>query len=123
MRRAVLATGLLLATVLGVHADTTLDTYHDLIRPHGQPRSDAIFSASLAFCYRQTGASRYGGDTPAFKRCMLGRGYRWPVRAVRSPQEEEDGGRDLTHHPVPIPDTPLPFIQQYDATTGQPIPQ
>ncbi len=52
-------------------------TYRDLIRPHGQPRSDAIYDRNLDYCYSQTGADRTLDDTPAFKKCMLGRGYRW----------------------------------------------
>jgi hypothetical protein len=32
------------------HAGST-DTYYDLVRPNGQPRSDAIFDADLNFCY------------------------------------------------------------------------
>jgi hypothetical protein len=41
-------------------------TYHDLVRPNGKPRSDAVFQADINFCYAQTGASR-DRDTPAFK--------------------------------------------------------
>jgi hypothetical protein len=52
-------------------------TYRDLIRPHGQPRSDAIYHRSLDDCYSQTGADRSLDDTPAFKKCMLAHGYRW----------------------------------------------
>jgi hypothetical protein len=53
------------------------DNYHDLVRPHGQARSDAAFDADLDACYAQTGASRSQPDTPAFKTCMLGRRWRW----------------------------------------------
>jgi hypothetical protein len=64
----------------------TNDTYYDLVRPNGRPRSDAIFDADLNFCYGQTGASRNRQDTPAFKKCMLGRKWRWKsVKTVRSP--------------------------------------
>ena len=63
----------------------TNDTYHDLVRPNGHARSDAIFEADLNFCYGQTGASRYSQDTPAFKQCMLGRKWRWEsVKTVRN---------------------------------------
>jgi len=53
------------------------DTYYDLVRPHGHPRSDAVFEADLNACYAQTGASRTQRDTPAFRTCMLGRRWRW----------------------------------------------
>jgi hypothetical protein len=67
------------------HAGST-DTYYDLVRPNGQPRSDAIFDADLNFCYGQTGASRTSQDTPAFKQCMLGRKWRWEsVQSVPNP--------------------------------------
>jgi len=79
---AVLVCGLATA-----HAGTN-DTYYDLVRPNGQPRSDAIFNADLDFCYRQTSASRYAQDTPAFKQCMLSRKWQWQsVRTTRSPSQ------------------------------------
>jgi hypothetical protein len=69
----------------GAYAGTN-DTYYDLVRPNGHPRSDAIFDADLNFCYGQTGASRYSQDTPAFKQCMLSRKWRWQsVKIVRDP--------------------------------------
>jgi hypothetical protein len=85
MRRAIIACALLLAGTFAAQAYHSNDTYYDLVRPNGQPRDDATFDADLNFCYRQTGASRYGlGDTPAFKQCMLGRKWRWQsVRIVR----------------------------------------
>ena len=86
MKRAIVACVLLLAGTLAAQAYHSEDTYYDLVRPNGQPRSDAVFDADLDFCYRQTGASRYAlGDTPAFKQCMLGRKWRWQsVRIKRS---------------------------------------
>ena len=53
------------------------DNYRDLVRPHGQARSDAAFDADLNACYAQTGASRTQRDTPAFKTCMFARRWRW----------------------------------------------
>jgi len=76
MTRAMIVTALMLGTALGAQAGTN-DTYYDMIRPNGHPRSDAIFQAALNACYSQTGASRFSADTPAFKQCMLGRSYRW----------------------------------------------
>ena len=77
----------LLCGLAAAHAGTN-DTYYDLVRPNGQPRSDAIFDADLNFCYRQTGAGRYAQDTPAFKQCMFGRQWRWEsVRITPSPSK------------------------------------
>ena len=50
-------------------------TWHDNIRPGGQPRSDAIFDGVLNDCYAQTGLSRDVDVTPAFKDCMTTGGY------------------------------------------------
>ena len=84
MNRIALAAVALLASVAGAQADTVTG-YRDQIRPHGHPRSDAIYQASLDFCYARTGADRNLEDTPAFKQCMLGRGYLWKfTRVVRS---------------------------------------
>jgi len=78
LKRAIIACALLLVGTFAVQAYHSSDTYYDLVRPNGKPRSDAIFDADLNFCYRQTGDSRYGlGDSPAFKQCMLGRKWRW----------------------------------------------
>ena len=75
-RTIVVAAALLLGTALSAEAQPVA-SYHDLIRPNGHPRSDAIHQADLDFCYQQTGQSRYSLDGPAFKKCMLSRGYRF----------------------------------------------
>jgi hypothetical protein len=87
MKRAIIACALLLVGTFAVQAYHSSDTYYDLVRPNGKPRSDAIFDADLNFCYRQTGDSRYRlGDSSAFKQCMLRRKWRWQSsRIVRSP--------------------------------------
>ena len=44
----------------------------------GHPRSEAVYQANLDFCRNQTGGGiGPGDDTPAFKKCMATRGYRW----------------------------------------------
>jgi len=98
MKRAIMACALLLAGTFAAQAYHSEDTYYDLVRPNGQPRSDAVFDADLNFCYAQTGASRYRlGDTPAFKQCMLGRKWRWQsVRTVRSPSKRRLDCFDMT---------------------------
>jgi hypothetical protein len=77
MKRIALVSILLLAGVAGAHADYFETTYHDMIRPHGKPRSDAIFQTNLDACYSQTGEHRTLADSPAFKQCMSSRGYRF----------------------------------------------
>jgi hypothetical protein len=76
MNRIIVTTALLLVTAVAAQAQPVA-SYYDLIRPNGHPRSDAIHEADLNFCYRQTGQSRYSLDGPAFKKCMLSRGYRF----------------------------------------------
>ena len=85
MQRAIVACALLLVGTFAAQAYHSDDTYYDLVHPNGHPRSDAVFQADLNFCYRETGASRFRQDTPAFKQCMLGRKWRWEsVRITRS---------------------------------------
>jgi len=76
MKRIIITTALLLGTVVAAQARPVAN-YYDLIRPNGHPRSDAIHQADLNFCYAQTGQSRFSLDGPAFKKCMLSRGYRF----------------------------------------------
>jgi hypothetical protein len=76
MNRIIVATALLLGTGLAAQS-YPVATYYDLIRPNGKPRSQAIHQSDLDACYRETGQSRYKADGPAFKKCMLGRGYRF----------------------------------------------
>jgi hypothetical protein len=126
MTRAIIVAALLLGTALGAQARTN-DTYYDTIRPNGHPRSDAVFQAALDACYRRTGASRFSGDTPAFKQCMLGRGYRWEsVQIVRSRGSGTGGGDPFSSTD---PGSPAPPPYDYsspspppDPTTGMPIP-
>ncbi len=77
MKRAIIIAAALLATIASAQASHYDTTYHDLIRPHGKPRSDAVYQQAMNFCYDQTGADRNEADPPAFKQCMLTRGYKW----------------------------------------------
>jgi hypothetical protein len=77
MKRALLISVMLLASVAGAHADRYNTIYHDLIRPNGRPRSAAVGHANLEACFSQTGDSRVRSDSPEFKRCMAAHGYRW----------------------------------------------
>jgi hypothetical protein len=85
LKRTIIIFVALLAGAANAHAQPQMK-YYDLIRPHGHPRSDAIHEADLDYCYNQTGADRELADTPEFKKCMLGRGYRWVwTRMVGTP--------------------------------------
>jgi hypothetical protein len=89
MKRAVIACALLLVGTSAAQAWHYDNTYYDLVRPHGKPRSDAIFQSNLDACYNQTGADRFEPDPPAFRQCMLARGYRFLHASVvhtRPPQ-------------------------------------
>jgi hypothetical protein len=102
MKRALLISVMLLASVAGAHADYVDTMYYDLIRPHGHSRSEAIYQANPDACYSQTGASRTRADGQAFKKCMLVRGYRWQyTRLVRdSPPANEDTSSPPDNSPV-----------------------
>jgi len=94
MNRTIVATALLLGTSLAAQA-YPVAMYYDLIRPNGHPRSAAIYQSNLDACYRQTGQSRYKADGPAFKKCMLSRGYRFVwQRYVPNPRHSYGGPSD-----------------------------
>jgi hypothetical protein len=81
---AVLATGLVSSASASIRGNTM---YYDTIRPNGHPRSAALYNAGVNACYEATGQSRTAVyDTPAFKKCMLARGYRFEfTKVVRDP--------------------------------------
>jgi hypothetical protein len=92
MRRAIIISVVLLAGVAAARADQVVnEMYRDLIRPHGRPRGAAVSQAALDFCYGQTGDIRGFADTPAFKQCMLGRGYRWQRTQIKGKPAPENG--------------------------------
>ena len=105
MIRALIVTALMLGTALGAQAHTN-DTYYDMIRPNGHPRSDAVFQAALNACYTQTGANRFSGDTPAFKQCMRGHSYRWSSVRITRTRGSGSSGYDPLLFPPPSPDLP-----------------
>jgi hypothetical protein len=77
---AILATGMVSSASASVHGEST---YYDIIRPNGHPRSEAIYDAAVNACYSSSGESRMAVyDTPAFKQCMLSRGYRFKFTKV-----------------------------------------
>jgi len=128
MKRIVIATALLLASVLAAQARWEVK-YYDLIRPNGHKRSDAVFRSNSDFCYRQTGQSRYVLDGPAFRKCMLSRGYRfmWQRQIPDPPSSCAHCGPD-PQSIVTAPDEPpaAPYVPPappvFDPTTGMPVP-
>jgi hypothetical protein len=100
---AVLATGLVSSASASTHGEKT---YYDTIRPHGHPRSFALYKASVNACYGATGESRTAVyDTAAFKQCMLSRGYRYqytnvvqdpPATATRSVAQQPYSGPSVS---------------------------
>jgi hypothetical protein len=77
---AILATGMVSSASASTHGESY---YHDTIRPHGHPRSVAVYNANVNACYSSSGESRMAVyDTPAFKQCMLSRGYRFEYTKV-----------------------------------------
>ena len=77
---AILATGMVSSASASTHGESF---YHDTIRPHGHPRSVAVYNANVNACYSSSGESRMAVyDTPAFKQCMLSRGYRFEYTKV-----------------------------------------
>ncbi len=77
---AILATGMVSSASASTHGKSM---YRDTIRPHGHPRSAAVYNASVNACYRSSGESHMAVyDTPAFKQCMLSRGYRFEYTKV-----------------------------------------
>ena len=84
MQRAIIISVILLVSSVAARADQVVtEAYRDLIRPHGHPRSAAVSQAALDFCYSETGDIRGLADTPAFKQCMLGQGYRWQRTIIK----------------------------------------
>jgi hypothetical protein len=98
-----LSPGLVSSASASTHGEST---YYDTIRPHGHARSDSIYNAAVNACYSSSGESRIAvHDTPAFKKCMLSRGYRFeftkvvqdpPSAASRSAAQWSYGGPSVT---------------------------
>ena len=76
MKHAAIVLMMLMTGISGARADYYDVTDHDLVRPHGRPRPDAVHQAAVASCSKLTAATAFGPDTGKFKHCMLRRGYR-----------------------------------------------
>jgi hypothetical protein len=123
---AVLATGLASSASASTHGDKY---YHDTVRPHGHPRSFAVYDASVNACYSTTGESRAAvHDTAAFKQCMLSRGYRYeytnvvqdpPATAARSVAQRSYTGPSVSVTIGGSYDTDAVDIGQVDSAAQQ----
>jgi hypothetical protein len=84
MKSILLLSALVLGTASAANASTHGDSmYRDLVRPHGHSRSGAVYNASVNACYTRAHQSRTAvHDSPAFKSCMLGKGYRFEYTKV-----------------------------------------
>jgi hypothetical protein len=103
MLAAILATGMVANANASTHGESY---YHDTIRPQGHSRGTAVYNANVNACYSLSGESRMAVyDTPAFKQCMLSRGYRFeytkvvqdpPSAATRSVAQRSYSGPSVT---------------------------
>ena len=95
MNKVLVATAFLVASLSPALASSHYEMmYHDNIRPHGHPRSDAVYNAALDDCYRQTGIARNEQDTQAFRDCMARHDYRWVyTRLVQDPPSKRVANR------------------------------
>jgi hypothetical protein len=108
MKTALILSALLIGLASNAYASTHSEKmYRDLIRPDGKPRSDAIYSTAVNGCYAQTHESLAAlYDTPAYKACMLQKGYRYlwtkvlqdPVHATTYAAKQSDDDEWSAQH-------------------------
>jgi hypothetical protein len=93
MRKIIITAALALGSLSPALASSHYEmTWHDNIRPGGQPRSQATLDAAVDYCYGQTELSRDAAATPAFKDCMKTRDYRWlSTKLVQDRPSQRDG--------------------------------
>jgi hypothetical protein len=73
MKRYVVASLLLLGTVIAAHADNSI--YDDIRKQH---RGDDVLNADAEYCDQRLGPVMNGEATsPQYKKCMLSRGWRY----------------------------------------------
>jgi hypothetical protein len=91
MKRVIIVAALLLCSLSQAYATAHYENnYRDLIRPHGHARSQAVYDSALDACYARTGLTREAPDSPAFKNCMKGLGYRWlSTKLVQDPPSQQ----------------------------------
>ena len=94
MKRLTLIALLLLGGALAAQADTT--HYTNLLK---QPRGDDALSADASYCDQRVGSDRNGVATsPAYKRCMRSRGWRYDYTKVERTWIDPETG--LTCHDI-----------------------
>jgi hypothetical protein len=93
MKRMILATALLLlGSGLAAQADTS--QYTNLLK---QPRDDDALAADARYCEDRVGPDRNGVPTsPAYKRCMRTRGWRFDYTKAQKTWIDPDTG-DTCH--------------------------
>jgi hypothetical protein len=86
MKRLAMVTALLLGGVLGAHADN--DVYNDVAK---HARGDDVLHADTAYCAQRFGAPQNGAPTSRqFKRCMLGRGWKFDHTTIEHTYPDPD---------------------------------
>ena len=92
MKRLVLVTALLLAG--GAAAQADMSHYTNVLR---HPRGSGALHADAAYCSERVGPDLNGAPTsPAYKRCMRSRGWRFDYTRVRKTWIDPDTG-DTCH--------------------------
>jgi hypothetical protein len=86
MKRLAMVTALLLGGVLSAHADN--DTYNNIAK---QQRGDNVLHADTGYCAQRFGAPQNGTPTSRqFKRCMLGRGWKFDHTTIEHTYPDPD---------------------------------
>ena len=92
MKRMILATMLVLGSAIAAQAD--MSHYTNLLR---QPRDNDALASDARACDARVGPDRNGVPTsPAYKRCMRGRGWRFDYTKVEKTWIDPDTG-DTCH--------------------------
>lgn len=122
MKRILVISALLALSAGQASADHMVYTFHDMIRPHGHRRPDAVGEAAAQQCDATFGI-QYLSASADYRQCMRSLGYRYVSKhRVRTPgapsQDDEDtysppvdyGTPSSTPDPPAIDNTPPPQV-------------